>query len=48
MSNATLLISEKQLNELYTDDWLDMPDVSELYDNPKFNQVILVKNNNRK
>lgn len=30
MSNATLLISEYELNELFTDDWLDMPDVSDL------------------
>jgi hypothetical protein len=39
MSNATLLISEKQLNELYSDDWLDMPDVSELYNTP-VNQIM--------
>ena len=46
MSNATLLLSEYQLEDLFTDDWLNMPDVYELYDNPAFNQVILVKNNN--
>lgn len=39
MSNATLLLSEYQLNELFTDDWLDMPDVSELYTTP-INQIM--------
>ena len=34
MSNATLLLSEYELNELMSDDWLDMPDVSELYNAP--------------
>jgi hypothetical protein len=34
MSNATLLLSEKQLGDLFTDDWVDMPDVSELYSTP--------------
>lgn len=34
MSNATLLLSEYELNELMTDDWVDIPDVSELYDTP--------------
>jgi len=34
MSNATLLISEYEINELMSDDWLDMPDVSELYNTP--------------
>jgi len=46
MSNATLLLPEYQLDDLFTDDWVDIPDVSGLYDNPAFNQVILVKNNN--
>jgi len=43
MSNATLLLSEYKLNELYTEDWLDMPDVSELY-NTHINQIM--ENNN--
>jgi hypothetical protein len=34
MSNATLLLSEYEINELMSDDWLDMPDVSELYNTP--------------
>ena len=34
MSNATILLPEYQLDELFTDDWLDMPDVPELYNTP--------------
>jgi hypothetical protein len=34
MSNATLLLSEYELNELISDDWVDIPDVSELYNTP--------------
>jgi len=43
MSNATLLLSEYKLNELMTDDWVDMPDVSELYNTP-INEIM--ENNN--
>lgn len=39
MSNATLLLSEYELNELFTDDWVDIPDVSELYNIP-VNQIM--------
>jgi hypothetical protein len=39
MSNATLLLSEYELNELISDDWVDIPDVSELYNIP-VNQIM--------
>lgn len=39
MSNATLLLSEYEINELISDDWVDMPDVSELYNTP-INQIM--------
>jgi len=39
MSNATLLLSEYELKELFTDDWDDIPDVSELYNTP-VNQIM--------
>ena len=39
MSNATLLLPEYELNKLFTDDWVDMPDVYDLY-NTSVNQIM--------